>query len=330
MLARPLIVHGVFALGSVLCGCDGTMSTGDASAATDASSPRADAGVAADTGPTADAVASDAPTLTSMGCTPGVVMPTEENTGPAPGTTFTDLDFSALAADTTYTGVRLRVSSDRTWPSNVTLVDSIVSGAAGGVVCFHLERVRWEGGIYVNNRPGITCDGTIRDSTIINPYGQAMRPACTDASGNQNTSGMPCTSGWTIEDSYLSSPVPGMPGQHLEAMQGLWDTGGFTFRNVNFFVAGPPNDTQTGDINWNGSDTTFADCWFTGGAGYRVYAAGNRLSFSCPRFTTEPGGFGPWYPEHFPRDHPGLSVTCPVWLDGTPLPESAIPGSTCP
>jgi len=253
-------------------------------------------------------------------------MPTDQNTGPAAGTTFTDLDFGSLKANTTYTGRKLINLTSASWPANVTLVDSVVFGAAGGNVCFNLLRVRWSGGIYVNHQPGLACNGTIKQTSIINPKGQALRPACTNASGNQNPGPGKCTSGWTVEDSYLASPVPGDPGQHLEAMQGLWDTGGFTFKNVNFFLAGPTNGTQTGDINWHGSDTSFTDCWFTGDAGFRIYAAGSNLSFIRPRIKS--AGFGEWYPPHLPSKNPGLTVKCPMRLDGTPL--TNIEGASCP
>jgi len=259
----------------------------------------------------------------------GVVMPTEANTGPAAGTTFTDLDFSSLQPNTTYTARRLINLKDTDWPANVTLVDSIVTGSAGGVVCFNLQRVKWMGGIYIHQRPGLTCNGTIRQTSIINSKGQGFRPACTDALGNENKSGMSCTSGWKVEDSYIASPTPGDPGQHLEAMQSLWDTGGFTFRNVNFFMAGPANGTQTGDINWSGSNSTFTDCWFTGEAGYRIYAVGQNLSFVRPRIRTPaPTAYGDWYPDDQPANYPGVSVHCPMRTDNTPI--TTIAGSTCP
>ncbi len=316
------ITLSLFAI--ALLGCDGVTSTTDAGPARDASS---DAGVASDAGAAPDGGAADGGPTDDAG-TSALVMPTLENTGPAAGSPCVELAFADVQADTTYTGRCLTVTSDRDFPANVTLVDSVVQGAAGGLTCFHLLRVRWEGGIFVRHRPGFECEGTIRDTSIVNPYGQALRPACTDASGNQNTSSDRCLSGWTVEDSYLASPVPGMPDQHLEAMQALWDTGGFTFRNVNFFMAGPPNDTQTGDINWHGSDSTFTDCWFTGGAGFRVYAAGMNLSFIRPRIAASAGSFGFWYPPHVPALNPGLRVECPMLPDGTPIADIA--GSVCP
>jgi hypothetical protein len=253
-------------------------------------------------------------------------MPTDANTGPAAGTTFADLDFGSLQPNTTYTGRRLINLTSADWPANVTLVDSLVFGSAGGTVCFNLLRVRWSGGIYVRQQPGVSCNGTIKQSSIVHPKGQALRPACTNASGNQNPGPGKCTSGWKVEDSYLASPTPGDPGQHLEAMQGLWDAGGFTFKNVNFMMAGPSNNTQTGDINWHGGDSTFTDCWFTGEAGFRVYAAGNNLSFIRPRIKN--AGFGVWYPPHMPSKNPGVTVRCPMLLDGTPI--TSIDGAVCP
>lgn len=331
-MARTLLLLGLtLSLSSLVAACDGTM-TGTLP---DAGRPSGDGGVGSleDAARLDDAGSDDAGLRADAGPS-AVEMPTEENTGPAPGTTFTDLQFSDLRADTTYTGVRLLgIDPSADWPPGVRLVDSLVYGSIGGTVCFHFERVRMEGGIYVRMQPGQRCDGTIRDSAIISGgFAIPLRPACTDPAGNQNTSAERCTSGWTVEDSFLSQPMPGDPaaGHHLEALMGLWDVGGFTFRNVNFFLAGPPNGTQTGDINWDGSNSTFTDCWFTGDAGYRVYATGREnVVFVRPRIALGAGSFGPWYPPMFPTEQPSvLRVECPMMLDGTPI--TTIPGSVCP
>jgi hypothetical protein len=217
-----------------------------------------------------------------------VVMPTAASTGPQPGTVFTDLQAADIQPNTTYTARRvINFPMYYQLPGPVSFVDCLIEGSLGTYYPFDFVRVQVNGEFAPSNTGGHISQSKFAGGNI-----QGLRPAGV-INGNPGPMSLPIV----VEDSYIVT-TPGVPEQHLEAMQSLY-ANDLTFNNVVFIMEGPPNGTQTGDINHAGNNARFIDCWFLGDAGYAIYSDGT-TTFTRPRFSRSPDRFGLVYNDHLP------------------------------
>ncbi len=250
--------------------------------------------------------------------TPGT-RPTAENTGPAAGTSFTDIAWSTVANGGTFTNCRVTVGAAYASANPITFRDCIINGYFGihSATTLTLERVRVNGAVAWENTP----KGLIKNSSILFPVGGdgksnvALRPKTAAGFYSDMTTPTPLT----VENSYIYSPK-GRPdpdpniNQHIDAFQSGAGNG-YIFRNTTFEIGGPYNGTQTASMSLWAANSLVEDCWFAGGenSAWDVYWSGPNNRIVRPKFAAASPSY--YYNPSYGRP----TITNPTDFSGNPV-----------